>query len=62
MRDENVLTVVELNGGWFAIEIVAGPFPDNASAWRWADRNSRQRESRRAHPALPSNRSDKETF
>jgi hypothetical protein len=37
-------TVDEINGDWFVIEIVAGPFSNNAAAWRWIDRNSRQRD------------------
>jgi hypothetical protein len=45
------MTVVEINGDWFVAEIVVGPFPDNAEAWRWVDRSSQQRESRRDRPA-----------
>jgi hypothetical protein len=48
-------TVDEINGDWFVIEIIAGPFPTNASAWTWIDRNSRaERGSRRDRPASQS--------
>ena len=44
------ITADKINGEWHVIDvddggsIIAGPFSDNAAAWRWIDRHQGERE------------------
>jgi hypothetical protein len=33
------MIVDEIGGRWFVLNVVAGPFVTNESAWRWLDRH-----------------------
>jgi hypothetical protein len=52
------MTVDQINNDWFVRVngvVVAGPFPDNAAAWRWIDRYEGEGKSM---PQFPAERSD----
>ena len=48
------MTVIEINGAWFAIQVVAGPFATNEQGWAYVDRAEERAPKRKLHADPPS--------